>query len=371
MLNESDWLTLDEMITAAHAALRPELWDYVVGGVESETTLRRNRFALDSLALIPRILRDVSKIDLSTTLLGRPLAMPIALAPIGSLGLLHPEGARASARAAAACGTTSFVGVLSQPSLEETAADAGADLIFQLYVRGDRGWIRDILARAEAAGYVALCITVDSAVYSQRDRDVINRFSSGDAARRANLHSEVNARSAQATEYQARFGWDDVEAIRGMTKLPIILKGILAAEDARLAAEAGVSAIYVSNHGGRQLDHAPGAIAQLPAIKAAAGDLDVIFDSGIQRGSDVVKALALGATCVCLGKMQGLALAAGGQDGVERMLRLLAKELHNSMALLGCTAIDQLTPACLQPDVPGRPPGVFSAFSGAASLLRP
>jgi isopentenyl diphosphate isomerase/L-lactate dehydrogenase-like FMN-dependent dehydrogenase len=327
----SPFATVAEVIEAARARLEPDVWDYSAGGAGSEATLRRNRAALDALALEPRVLRDVSGRSARTTFLGMPLALPVMLAPIGTISLFDAGGAATCARAAQRAGTAAFIGLLSVPSLEEVAAAASGPLVFQLYVRGDREWTAALAERAEAAGYAALCLTVDSAVDGRRERDLRNRFNRAGRQERPNLGSAYARRDLQAT-----LTWDDVEWLAGRTRLPLVLKGITGAADARAATEAGAAGIVVSNHGGRQLDHQLATIESLDRVLDAVGDqLEVAVDSGFQHGTDVVKALALGARAVLVGKLQCWALAAGGEDALVRTLALLGDEILTTLALVG------------------------------------
>jgi isopentenyl diphosphate isomerase/L-lactate dehydrogenase-like FMN-dependent dehydrogenase len=289
--------SLQQIVMAARRNLSQELWDHLSGGADSETTLRRNRQALDSLALRQRVLVDVNNIDMTTTLLGKRLSFPVFLAPVGGFcGKAHPQGAAAVARAAVARGTTAFISGAAQPGLENIAASVSEPLIFQLYVRSDRAWVRDILDRAKAAGYSALCVTVDRAYYGRRERDIIGGISVREGF--------------GDPKYQASLNWDDVVWMKQHIGLPLILKGIATAEDARLAVEHGAEVVYVSNHGGRQLDHGQGSIEVLPEVAAAVnGRAEVLMDGGILRGTDVVKAISLGARAVGVGKLLGWALA--------------------------------------------------------------
>jgi isopentenyl diphosphate isomerase/L-lactate dehydrogenase-like FMN-dependent dehydrogenase len=332
--------TAGEIEDAAREALDPKVWDYLTGGAGTEATLRRNRAALDALVLRPRVLRDVSQRRADTTFLGIPLALPVMLAPIGTIGLFAADGASACARAAERAGIAAFVGLLSVPVLEDVAAAApAAPLIFQHYVRGDRDWTLGLFKRAEAAGYRALCITVDSPVDGIRERDLRNRFDRSRMQDRPNLGAAYERR-----ELQAGLTWSDIGWLAGRTPLPLVLKGITDPEDARLAVEAGAAAIVVSNHGGRQLDHQEGTIELLAAVVEAAGDqLEVAVDGGFQRGADVVKALALGARAVLIGKAMCMALAAGGEDALAARLERLRAEVVNTLALLGVNGAGELS----------------------------
>lgn len=345
-----DFVTNQEVIVAARANLDQNAWDYLTGGAESETTMRRNRLGLDSLAFRPRILVDVSSIDTSTTFLGHRLRIPVMLAPIGSLQLLTPEAGVAVAKAAEEFGTINFVSSVTQPSLEEIAAAARTPKIFQLYVAGDLKWVENLFARVKNAGYSALCLTVDTAIYGRRERQMMDRWL-------------PPSRRQTGYEYRAALTWETMDAIKEIAGLPFILKGVATAEDAAIAVEHGVSAVYVSNHGGRQLDHGRATIEMLPEIVAAVGGkAEIVIDGGIARGSDVVKAIALGAKAVGIGKLQGWGLAAAGQAGLVRVLELLESEITVTMGLLGVTRIEQLRPAHVCKAQPTDPAHEMSAF---------
>ncbi|WP_135468107.1 alpha-hydroxy acid oxidase [Crenalkalicoccus roseus] len=349
---EGDFLTLHEFVKAAKAKLSPGHWDYLVGATETETTMLRNRLALDSVAFRPRVLRDVSKIDVTGRFLGRPIALPVMLAPVGGLESFDPEGGAPAARAAAAYGVPIMVSSVSAPGLEAMAEAAGkGPKIFQLYVRGDRHWVDEVVKRAVDAGYDAFCLTVDTAIYSRRERDIAKRFVKPWRAR------------AMGQDFQAALNWDDVKHFKDRHRIPLVLKGIATAEDAALAVEHGVEAVYVSNHGGRQLDHGRGALEVLPeVVKAVGGRAKVWIDGGFSRGSDVVKAMAMGAELVGLGRLYCYALAAAGEAGITQMLRLLQAEMHTVLGLLGVTGYGQLDGSYLHPAAPVVPPGVHSAF---------
>lgn len=346
------FLSNEEVVLAARRSLGQGPWDYLVGGAESETTMRRNRLGFDRLAFRPRILADVSSIDPSTSLFGHHLRIPVLLAPIGSLQVFAPEGAVASARAAAAFGTMPVVSSATLPALEETAASSTGPKVFQLYVHGDLGWVRDILGRVKAAGYQALCLTVDVAVYSRRERPMLSRWAT------------PTQRAAVDRRYLAALTWETMDMIKELAGLPFMLKGVQTAEDAALAVEHGVDAIWVSNHGGRQLDHALGTIDTLPeVVQAVGGRAQIVLDGGILRGTDVLKAIALGARAVAIGKLQGWGLAAAGQDGLVRVLELLEHEITVAMGLLGVTRIDQLTPSYVCRAEPVAPAHEMSAWT--------
>ena len=351
---EPQFLTLQEIVQAARRNLQPGPWSYLVGGAETETTVRRNRQALDSIAFRPRVLRDVSRIDATARILDRPSRLPLVLAPIGGLESLAEGGAAAAARAAAQFGVPMMLSSVCQPGLEHTAAASGEGTrIFQLYVRGDDAWVDDYARRAREHGYAAFCLTVDVAMYSRRERDIIGRFI-----------KPWRKGFSEVSHFQAALSWDQVKRLRDKyPALPLIIKGIATAEDALLALQHGVKVVYVSNHGGRQLDHGLGTAAVLPEIVGAVQDkADVWVDGGFMRGTDVVKAIALGASAVGIGRLCGLGLAAGGVPGLVRTLELLEDEVRICLGLLGVASFAELGPQYLAPAAPASAAGIFSAF---------
>ncbi len=347
-----DFVSNQGVIMAARRNLTQDVWGYLSGGAESETTMRRNRLGFDSLALRPRVCVDVSKIDASTTFLGQKLRIPVMMAPIGSLQTITPEGGVAVAKAAAAFGTLNFVSSVTQPSLEEIGASTTYPKIFQLYIRGGLDWCEEILQRVKKAGYMALCLTVDTAHYSRRERQMMNRW------------LPPSKRAETRRHFQAMVTWEMMAAIKKMAGLPFILKGVATAEDAKIAIDHGVDVIYVSNHGGRQLDHGRGTVEILPeVVEAANGKADVLLDGSILRGTDVVKALALGAKAVTIGKLQGWGPAAGADAGLVRVLELLEEDLVVDMALLGVTCVDQVNAGYVCKAPPVSFPHEMSAFA--------
>ncbi|HXP75561.1 MAG TPA: alpha-hydroxy acid oxidase [Stellaceae bacterium] len=354
MLSETfgELLTLHELVKAAHNKLPANIWDYLIGGADTETTLRRNRLALDSLAFRPRVLRDVSKIELSRKFLGKTLRIPVVLAPVGSLESFDPGGGATVAKATTEFGVPMFLSSVSKPGIEETAEAApGGFRVYQLYVRGDQSFVDEHLGRAVAAGYDALCITVDTAIYSRRERDISTRF------------AKPWRRGVVGMDYQAALNWSHVKHIKETHKLPLILKGIATAEDAVIACDHGVDAVYVSNHGGRQLDHGRGTLDILPeVVEAVRGRAAVIVDGAFCRGTDVIKAIALGADAVAIGRLYLYGLAAAGQMGVMRVLELLETEIRVSMGLLGVESLAKLDKSYLHPAPPAYTPHVHSAF---------
>ena len=348
----SDLLNLHEIIAKARQNLNQNDWDYIVGGVESETTLRRNRMALDAIAFRPRVLRDVSKVDASVSQFGRRLRLPVVLAPVGSLESFHPAGAESVVRAVDKFGAGHMLSSVCDPGLEQLAAAAPDALrLYQLYVRGNEAWVDDHVERAIAHGYAGFCLTVDTAHYSRRERDIAKRFVT------------AGRRRVQGRAFQSALDWRTVKRIKSRFKIPLIIKGIATAEDAAIAVDHGVEWIYVSNHGGRQLDHGRGSMDVLPEVVAAvAGRAKIIVDGSICRGTDIVKAIAAGADLVGMGRMQCFALAAGGEAGVVRLLELLEDEVERCLGLLGVNTFAELDRSYLYAAAPANVPHVVSAF---------
>jgi isopentenyl diphosphate isomerase/L-lactate dehydrogenase-like FMN-dependent dehydrogenase len=347
-----DLLNLHEIVAKARQNLNQNDWDYIVGGVESETTLRRNRMALDAIAFRPRVLRDVSKVDTSVTQFGRKLRLPVVLAPVGSLESFHAAGAEPVVRAVGTFGAAHMLSSVCDPGLEQLAAAAPDALrLYQLYVRGDEAWVDDHVERAIAHGYAGFCLTVDTAHYSRRERDIAKRFVT------------AGRRRVQGRAFQAALDWRTVKRIKSKFNIPLAIKGIATAEDAAIAVDHGVEWIYVSNHGGRQLDHGRGAMDVLPeVVDAVAGHAKIIIDGSFCRGTDIVKAIAAGAHLVGIGRMQCFALAAGGEAGVVRLLELLEDEVQRCLGLLGVSSFAELDRSYLHAAAPANVPHVLSAF---------
>jgi lactate 2-monooxygenase len=360
-------VSIAELESAAIAAMEPRAAGYVGAGAGSEDTIRANAEAFRRRRIVPRMLRDVSDRDLSTELLGTAMPAPLLLAPIGVQKILHEDGELASARAAAAIGVPMIASTASHYSLEEIAAAGGpgAPRWFQLYWANDRRLVESFVGRAERAGYGAIVVTVDTFIPGWKPRDlqqawlpflegmgVGNYFQ--DPVFREALEQTPEENQGAATGHflgvvgNPALSWDDLDALREMTSLPILVKGIQHVDDAREAVRRGLDGIVVSNHGGRQVDGAIASLDALPPIAEAVGDdLAVLFDSGVRSGADVLKALSLGADAVCLGRPYIWGLALDGQAGVEAVLRMTLGELDLTMALCGLTSPDQLGPQCL------------------------
>jgi L-lactate dehydrogenase (cytochrome) len=371
-----------ELRELARRSVPRAVFDFVDGAAGDEVTARRNEQDFGHVVLAPRVLSDVSDVTLATTVLGHPVALPLLAAPTGLTGLTHERGELGIARAAHAAGTVSVLSAMASYTIEELARDAPGPAWFQLYMWRDRGLVRELIARARAAGYLALVVTVDVPLAGGRERDRRNGFGipprltlrslgeglmrprwSADFVRRprmtianASSHGGGPEDARSLTEYVSgqfdrSLTWSDLAWVREAWDGPVVVKGVLRADDAKLAAGAGADAVVVSNHGGRQLDHAPSSISALPPIvDAVAGDVEVYLDGGIRRGVDVVKALALGARACLAGRALVYGLGAGGDAGAARALQLLEEEIRLAMALLGCRSVQQLDRAWLHAD---------------------
>lgn len=332
-------------------------YDYYAGGAEDELTLTANREAFRKYFIRPRALVDVGKIDTRTSALGTPVSMPILVAPTAYQKMAHPDGELATARAAGESDTIMVASTIATYDLESIAKAATGPLWFQLYVQPERGLSKDLAQRAEAAGYRALCLTVDTPQLGRRERDVRNGFTLPPGIRMANFdggRGEMPRRAPPGTSAMAAYSaalldptltWDSIAWLRSETKLPIVVKGIISGEDAALAVESGAAAVLVSNHGGRQLDACEPTLRALPnVVEAVAGRIEVYMDGGVRRGTDVLKALALGARVVFVGRPVVWGLAAGGQAGVHRALEMLRAELTLAMILSGCPDLRSIVP---------------------------
>lgn len=324
-------LTVEDFEPIARARLPKEVYDFVAGGAGDEWTLRENTRAFERWILRPRVLRGVVEPDTRTEVLGVPLSMPVMIAPWAYQRLVHPDGELATARAAARAGTLMVVSTPAERHLEAIAA-TDVPRWFQLYVLRDRAASERMLDRAVEAGYGAVVFTVDLPVGGLRYRDARNGFE---------IPSSVRARGG---DYDPYLTWDDIAWIKDRTGLPVLVKGILAAEDAPLAIEAGADGIVVSNHGGRQLDATTAGVDALPdVVEAVAGRVPVLMDGGVRRGTDVLTALALGAVAVLVGRPIAWGLGADGEDGVARVLEILRTGLENAMVLTGCHTLADVT----------------------------
>ena len=348
-------LNLESLEARARERLDPMLFDYIAGGAGDEWTLHENRAAWSRLQLLPRMLRGVGSRDQRTTVLGTAVSFPVLVPPMGFHGLCHEDAEVATARATAGAGTIFVASTVSNRSLEAIAEACAGPRWFQLYVYRDKAITRDLVQRAVAAGYSALCLTVDTPLAGPRERDRRNRLRMpahlglenfpATHAERHTAGSEAESALARyiADMWDANLTWADVDWLRSLSNLPVIIKGVLAPDDARLAIEHGAAAIIVSNHGGRQLDGVPAPISVLlPVMDAVAGRVEVLLDGGVRRGTDVLKALALGARAVLVGRPVLWGLTLDGESGVAAVLEHLRGEIDLAMALAGCRSVNDI-----------------------------
>jgi L-lactate dehydrogenase (cytochrome) len=372
--------SVDDLRRIARRRLPRGVFDYVDGAAEAERAMACNSADFAAITFRPRVLRDVSAIDTSTTLLGRPLPLPLVFAPTGFTRMCHPEGELAVARAAARADLPYALSTLGTRSIEEVASVSDGRKWFQLYVWRDRGLVKELVDRAETAGFEALVLTVDNPVFGKRERDVRRGFTIppqvgpstlidgaihpgwtwafvraepirfanvvgrdvGDGASAVTLADYIN------TQFDPTLSWRDVEWLRDVWNGPLVVKGVQTVADARLAADVGVDAIALSNHGGRQLDDAPTPISLVAPVVDALGDrVEIICDGGVRRGSDIIKAVALGARAVSIGRAYLYGLGAAGERGVDHVVNLLTTDVRRTMALLGVSSIADLSPELL------------------------
>src|SRR5688572_5649997 len=350
-----DAVNLLEYEALARQALAGPAFDYFAAGAGAEITVRENRQAFDAIRLRPRVLVSVGRRDQAITLFGRTLPSPLVVAPVAFQKMAHPDGELATARASAAAGVVFVASTVATTGLEEIAAASPGAKWFQLYVFKDRGVTRSLVERAEAAGYQAIQVTADVPVMGRREADVRNRFSLPEGLTVKNLENAghgcmvsdgVDSGPALYTRYlfDPDLSWRDVEWLGSITKLPVLVKGVLRGDDADRAISHGAAGVVVSNHGGRQLDTVVPTIRALPeVVDAVAGRGVVLVDGGVRRGTDVLKALALGANAVQVGRPILWGLVVGGEAGVTRVLTLLRDELDNAMALCGCPTVAHIT----------------------------
>jgi glycolate oxidase len=351
---KAEFRSLTEMVQMARHRLARGEWDYLVGAADTEASLRRNRAAVESWVFKPRILNDVSTVQVESELLGSPMRIPVILPPIGSVQAFDAGGGTSVARAAQDFGILQILSSACSPDYEAVAQGVPGPRIYQLYLVGDNAWMDDHIERAIAAGYTGFCLTADTQVYSRRERDVLKGY------------VPMSGRTATAAgdfSHQASMTWDTIAHVKAKHDIPLVVKGVMHGDDAKRCVDAGVDVIYVSNHGGRQLDHTLACIDALPEVSAAvAGRVPVVVDGGFMRGADVVKGLCLGADFVGMGRFEGLAMAAGGYAGLMRGLKILEQEIRINMALLGAPDLESLNPSLMQRAQPLAESGVLSAF---------
>jgi len=381
----TDWqlsrcFNIDDLRKLAKKRLPASLFGYIDGGSDDEHTLRRNTSAFDQYGLMQRALVDVSEIDLSATVLGQKVDWPVLCAPTGMSRMFHHDGERAVAREAAKSGTFYSLSTLSTTSIEDVGRETGGPKMFQVYVHKDRELSREFVQRARTSGFDALCLTVDLPAHGNRERDLrtgmtlppkltaksvldvlmhpawVYHYLTTESIELANVAHKIREGSGEVSnllqyvskQFDPTVSWDDAQWMKSLWDGPFVLKGIMSVEDAKQAVAIGASAIVISNHGGRQLDSSPATIEMLPKIvDAVGGQIEIILDSGIRRGTHVLKALALGANACMVGRPYLYGLAAGGQPGVARALQLLRTEIELDMKLMGCRSLSEVTSDCL------------------------
>lgn len=381
----SDWqlsrcFNIDDLRSLAKKRLPASLFGYIDGGSDDEQTLRGNTSAFDQYGLMQRALVDVSSIDLSTTVLGKKIDWPVLCAPTGMSRMFHHDGERAVAREAAKSGTFYSLSTLSTTSIEDVGAETSGPKMFQVYVHRDRELSREFVQRAKTSGFDALCLTVDLPAHGNRERDLrtgmtlppkltlksildvlihpawVYHYLTTESIELANVAHKIREGSGEVSnllqyvskQFDPTVTWEDAQWMKSLWDGPFVLKGIMSVEDAKRAVDIGASAIVISNHGGRQLDSSPATIEMLPSIAdAVGGQIEIILDSGIRRGTHVLKALALGANACMVGRSYLYGLAAGGQPGVARALQLLRTEIELDMKLMGCRNLSEVTRNCL------------------------
>jgi 4-hydroxymandelate oxidase len=359
-VNSEPLINVADYARIARVQLSKDVCDYFEGGALDEITLRENTAGWERLKLYYRVLAGVGKRDLSTTVLGQPISMPIVVAPTAFHKLACAEGEIATARAAKAAGTLFILSSLSNTAMEAVFAEASSPRWFQLYVYKDRAITLDLVKRAEAAGAEAIVLTVDAPGLGTRERDGRNRFRLPDGLAVENLAPLGKSQMPEVAgsglaayvrdNFKSDLGFDDLDWLCGSTRLPVVVKGVCRGDDARRAAEHGAQAIVVSNHGGRQLDTAPATCEVLPHIVEAAGDrCEIYVDGGIRRGSDVLKAIGLGARAVLVGRPILWGLCVAGEQGAAQVLEILRRELDEAMLLCGCTKLSDIGPWLFEP----------------------
>ncbi|KAL0022457.1 hypothetical protein WJX79_003021 [Trebouxia sp. C0005] len=358
MSEDPKFYNLEEVDALALKVLPKAVHDYFAAGADTETTVRDNRQAFQRLRLVPRVMVNVANIDLTYELLGRKLSMPVLVAPMSAMLMAHKEGEPATARAAVKANTSMIVSTMATTSLEDVAkASKGSPLlIFQLYVQRDRDFTASLIRKAERSGYGAIMVTVDSPRVGNREADERNKYriredlayqNLKDLSLRVQPHDKISAAGTVNifnSNMDDTLTWDFVTWVKTVTKIPLFVKGVLSPRDARSAVDAGVDGIVLSNHGGRQLDHSPAPLDMVASVRRAIGTrVPLLMDGGIRRGTDVLKALALGADAVLLGRPVMFGLALDGQKGVERILELLKRELELAMVLAGCSSLQDIS----------------------------
>ena len=350
-INPDEIVSLQEFYQFAKENTPVETWDYIIGAADTETTFKKNRYALDSFAFKPRILRNVEHVDTSIELFGYNFSLPVFYAPIGSMQDFVKDGALNSTLSASDKKIFHMLSSTWSGGVDIIGKSVNYPKIYQLYVRGDENWVYEQISKAIDNGFVALCLTVDLDAYGRRERDLLKRYKT------------TSRKTATGPEYQMKFSWKDVRKIKNKFNIPIILKGIATEEDAKICIDEGIDVIYISNHGGRQLDYGFGGADLIqPISQVVKNKSKIFFDGGVCRGTDVVKAISLGADCIGIGRLQCYAAATNGREGLNKMIDILTHEILVCMRLLGVNCLDDLNSNYVKKDISISDPSLISSF---------
>ena len=344
-------VSLQEFYQFAKANTAVETWDYIIGAADTETTFKKNRYSLDSYAFKPRILRDVEHVNTSIELFGYSFSLPVFYAPIGSMQDFVENGALNSTLSASDKKIFHMLSSTWSGGVDIIGKSVNYPKIYQLYIRGDESWVDEQISKAIDNGFIALCFTIDLDAYGRRERDLLKRYKT------------TSRKTATGPEYQMKFSWKDVRRIKKKFDLPIILKGIATEEDAKISVDEGIDVIYISNHGGRQLDYGIGGADLIQSIsKVVQNKSKIFYDGGICRGTDVVKALSLGAHSVGIGRLQCYAAATNGRKGLNKMIDILSHEILICLRLLGVNNLNDLNENYIKKDISISKPSLISSF---------
>ena len=350
-LNPSDIVSLQEFYQFAKKNTPIETWDYIIGAADTETTFKKNRYALDTYAFRPRILNDVEHVDTSIKIFGYNFSLPVFYAPIGSMQDFVKDGALNSTLSASDKKIFHMLSSTWSGGVDIIGKSVNYPKVYQLYIRGDENWVFEQISKAIDNGFVALCLTVDLDAYGRRERDLLKRYKT------------TSRKTATGPEYQMKFSWKDVRKIKNKFNIPIILKGIATEEDAKICIDEGIDVIYISNHGGRQLDYGFGGADLIqPISQVVKNKSKIFFDGGVCRGTDVVKAISLGADCIGIGRLQCYAAATNGREGLNKMIDILTQEILVCMRLLGVKCLDDLDSNYVKKDISISDPSLISSF---------
>ena len=350
-INPDEIVSLQEFYQFAKENTPVETWDYIIGAADTETTFKKNRYSLDSYAFKPRILRDVEHVDTSIELFGYSFSLPVFYAPIGSMQDFVENGALNSTLSASDKKIFHMLSSTWSGGVDIIGKSVNYPKIYQLYIRGDESWVDEQISKAIDNGFIALCLTIDLDAYGRRERDLLKRYKT------------TSRKTATGPEYQMKFSWKDVRRIKNKFDLPIILKGIATEEDAKISVDEGIDVIYISNHGGRQLDYGIGGADLIQSIsKVVQNKSKIFFDGGICRGTDVVKALCLGADSVGIGRLQCYAAATNGRKGLNKMIDILTHEILICLRLLGVNNLNDLNENYIKKDISISEPSLTSSF---------